>query len=49
VGCFFLLVSVMPGPIIRGRSGLPHKNQKLARIVIAVLGFMILLLWYSDR
>ncbi len=49
VGCFFILVSVMPGPIMRGKSGVPHKNQKLARIVIAVLGFMILLLWYSDR
>jgi hypothetical protein len=49
VGYFFILVSAMPGPIMRGRSGVPHKKQKLARIVIAELGFMILLLGYSDR
>jgi hypothetical protein len=46
VGCVFILVSVMTGPIMRGRSGVPHKNQKLTRIVTAVLGFMILLFWY---
>src|SRR5271167_1687612 len=49
VGCVFILVSVMPVPIMRGRSGVPYKNQKLTRIVTAVLGFMILLLWYSAR
>ena len=49
VGCVFVLVSVMPGPIMRGRSGVPHKNQRLTRIVTAVLGFMILLLWYSGE
>ena len=47
VGCVFILVSVMPVPIMRGRSGVPYKNQKLTRIVTAVLGFMILLLWLS--
>lgn len=49
VGVVFLLVSVAPGPIMRGKSNVPHKNQKLARIVLAVLGLMILLLWYSQH
>lgn len=49
VGCIFIMVSVLPGPIMRGKSNVPHKNQKLARAVCAVLGLMILLLWYSDH
>jgi len=49
VGCVFILVSVMPGPIMRGRSGVPHENQKLTRIVMAVLGLTILLAWYAQR
>jgi uncharacterized membrane protein len=49
VGCIFILVSVLPGPIVRAKSNVPHKNQKLARVVCAVLGLMILLLWYSDH
>jgi hypothetical protein len=49
VGCVFVLVSLWPGPIMRGRSGVPHKNQKVVRIVMALIGVMILLLWYSAR
>jgi hypothetical protein len=49
VGCVFILVSLLPGPIMRGKSGIPHKNQKLTRIVVAVLGFTILLAWYAQR
>jgi hypothetical protein len=49
VGVVFLLVSVLPGPIMRGKSNEPHKNQTLARVVCAILGLMILLLWYSDH
>jgi hypothetical protein len=45
----FILVSLLPGPIMRGKSGIPHKNQKLTRIVTAVLGFTILLAWYAQR
>jgi hypothetical protein len=44
VGCVLILVSVMPGPIMRGRLiNTPLQNQKRARIVAAVLGFTILL------
>ena len=49
VGCVFILVSLSPGPIMRGKSNVPHKNQKLTRIVMAVLGFTILLAWYAQR
>jgi hypothetical protein len=49
VGCFFILVSVMPGPIMRGKTGIPYENQKLTRIVIAVLGLTVLLAWYSEH
>jgi hypothetical protein len=49
VGSVFILVSLLPGPIMRGRSGIPYKNQKLTRIVTALLGFTILLAWYSQR
>jgi len=47
VGCVFVLVSLWPGPIMRGRSGVPHENQKLVRIVMALIGLMIFLLCYS--
>jgi hypothetical protein len=49
VGCVVILVSLLPGPIMRGKSQVPHKNQKLTRIVLAVLGSTILLAWYSQR
>jgi hypothetical protein len=49
VGSVFVLVSLWPGPIMRGRSGVPHNNQKVVRFVMALIGLMILVLWYSTR
>jgi hypothetical protein len=48
VGCVFVLVSLLPGPIMRGKSNIPHKNQKLARVVSALLGLTIILAWYAE-
>jgi hypothetical protein len=49
VGCVLIVVSVMPGQIMRGRLNTPRQGQQRARIVSAVLGFAILLAWYWQR
>jgi hypothetical protein len=47
VAAFFILLPLMPSPLGRGKSGIPHKNQAVARVACAPIGVALLLLWYS--
>ncbi|PYV58175.1 MAG: hypothetical protein DMG90_03120 [Acidobacteria bacterium] len=43
----WLLASVLPKKINRGRSGIPYENQTVARAGMIGIGLAMLLLWYS--
>ena len=47
VGCVFILVALLPGRMVRGRSNVPHESPKLTRIVLVVLAIAVILAWWS--
>jgi hypothetical protein len=48
--CFSLLWIVgtlLPRKLYRGKSGIPYENQLLARVAFVAIGRAMLVLWYS--